>query len=78
MESAVHERQLVHPDESVANAKSRSLFGRARPWATLDRQYTQFFLRMLAESIFQSINESEAGVRGESVSRFSESVHEWF
>jgi hypothetical protein len=29
-------------------------------------------------SIFQSINESEAGVIGESISRFSESVHEWF
>ena len=29
-------------------------------------------------SIFQSINESEERVRGSSVSRFSESVHEWF
>ena len=29
-------------------------------------------------SIFQSINESEERVKGLSVSRFSESVHEWF
>jgi hypothetical protein len=29
-------------------------------------------------SIFQSINESEEGVRERFISRFSEPVHEWF
>ena len=40
--------------------------------------YNQLPEETTIHSIFQSINESEGRVRERFISRFSESVHEWF
>ena len=77
--------QPVTEDEKKARAEEiATLLSDNKIWHSHGRKIgvrtLQQLLRLKIEdfSIFQSINESERGVRGRSVSRFSESVHEWF